>query len=181
MNHEKEPTDTLVAQTKHLRLVDRNGWSFVERIGSTGVVCIVAKTVEDRLVLVEQYRPPVRERVIELPAGLAGDLDDQADESLEQAAQRELLEETGYAAGRWTRLVTVASSAGLTDETVTMFLAEDLERLSSGGGDASEDILIHEVPLADAPAWLHNATASGKLVDSRVYAALYFLNQHGGR
>ncbi|NQU20533.1 MAG: NUDIX hydrolase [Candidatus Nealsonbacteria bacterium] len=181
MNTHRQNSDTTIAQTKHVRFVDRDGWSFVERIGNTGIVCIVAKTTDGRLVLVEQYRPPVQRPVIELPAGLAGDLDDQADETLQQAAERELLEETGYAASTWRRLVTVASSPGLTDEIVTFFLAEDLQRRSAGGGDASEDIRVHEIPLAEIEDWLSAISSAGSLIDARVYTGLYFLGKvlHG--
>ena len=178
MNTHRQNSDTVIAQTKHLRLVDRDGWSFAQRIGNSGVVCIVAKTADERLVLVEQYRPPVRKSVIELPAGLAGDLADEPDETLQQAAERELLEETGHVAGNWTQLVTGASSAGLTDEVATFFLAEDLEKRTPGGGDASEDIRVHEIPLADIQSWLKDAAAAGKLVDARVYAGLFFLTQN---
>ena len=175
MNTHRPNSDVVIAQTKHVRLVDRDGWSFAQRIGNTGIVCILAKTSDGRLILVEQYRPPVQKTVIELPAGLAGDLAGQADETLRQAAERELLEETGYVARNWRRHVTVVSSAGITDEVVTFFLAEDLQRRSAGGGDASEDIRVHEIPLADIERWLNEATTMGKLIDSRVYAGLYFM------
>jgi len=175
VNNRRPNSDVVLARTKHVRLVDRDGWSFAQRVGNTGVVCILAKTADECLILVEQYRPPVRKPVIELPAGLAGDLDGRTDETLQQAAERELLEETGYAARDWRERVTVVSSAGITDEVVTFFLAEDLERRSAGGGDASEDIRVHEIPLADIDRWLNEATTMGKLIDSRVYAALYFV------
>ena len=53
------------------------------------------------MLLVEQHRPPVNQTVLELPAGLVGDLSNQPLENLEQAAKRELLEETGYHAAKW--------------------------------------------------------------------------------
>jgi len=170
-----ETPDTVIAQTKHLRLVDRGGWSFVQRVGSTGVVCIVATTAGDRLILVEQHRKPLKAPVIELPAGLAGDVTDESDESLVEAARRELLEETGYVARDWRRLAELASSGGLTDEVVTLFRAENLHKEGPGGGEGSEDIRVHEIPPADAGRWLDEAAASGKIVDARVYAGLYFL------
>ena len=74
------------------------------------MVAIIAVTDEDKLLLVEQHRPPVNQTVLELPAGLVGDLSDHPMEDLEQAAQRELLEETGYRAKRWREWITVASS-----------------------------------------------------------------------
>ena len=87
----------VIASTDHLRLVDREGWSFVERTKASGVVCIAGCTKENKILLVEQYRPPVQCNVIELPAGLAGDEVEYANESLENAARRELLE------GNWLR------------------------------------------------------------------------------
>ncbi|MCE9547191.1 MAG: NUDIX hydrolase [Planctomycetia bacterium] len=170
--------DVTVAETRHLRLIDRDGWSFVQRTACTGVVCIVAVTPGGELVLVEQYRAPLRQSVIELPAGLAGDIAGASDETLQTAAQRELLEETGYAAGEMRQVVTVASCPGLTDETVTFFLAGRLEQLGAGGGDGSEEITVHRVPLGTVAEWLAVAAAGGKLIDARVYSGLYFIATH---
>lgn len=179
MDAKRVNSDTVIAQTRHVRLVDRDGWSFAQRIGNFGIVCIVAATADRRLVLVEQYRPPVRQPVIELPAGLAGDLTGQADETLQQAAERELLEETGYVARDWRELVTVTSSPGMTDEVVTFFLADHLEKQTCGGGDASEDIHVHEIPLSTIACWLDACASNGKLIDARVYAGLYLLANRG--
>ncbi len=180
----KHTAVSVIASTNFVRLVQRDGWSYVSRIKASGVVCIVPLRSDGHVVLVEQHRPAVGVPVVEWPAGLAGDAPHLAAESLEDAARRELLEETGYRAGRWRQLATVASSPGLTDEIVTFFLAEDAERIGSGGGDQSEDILVHEVPLADVDTWLSRAAAAEKLVDARVYSGLYFLHQGhvgGGR
>jgi ADP-ribose pyrophosphatase len=174
------PVDNVIAETTHLRFLNRGGWSYVERNNSTGVVCILARTSENRIILVEQHRPPVDCKVIELPAGLAGDLVDQADEQLEVAARRELLEETGYQAEQLRRATAVTSSAGLTNEVVTMFIADGLKKVAPGGGDESENIIVHEVALDEIDDWLIRAQASGKLVDSRVYAGLYFLLRNDG-
>ena len=165
----------VIAQTRHLRLVERGGWSFATRPNANGVVCIVALTDEGKVLLVEQHRPPVDCKVIELPAGLAGDLPSLPDEALEVAASRELLEETGYRAKHLRRRAVVTSSAGLTDEVVTMFVAEGLEKIAPGGGDEREEIVVHEVPLTEVDNWLARAATTGKLIDGRVYAGLYFL------
>jgi len=177
MTQEPEGTNDIVAETKYLRLVHRDGWSYVERTNSNGVVCIAALTQEDKIVLVEQYRLPVDCQVIELPAGLSGDLADQADEALEEAAHRELLEETGFRAKKVRRHVDLASSAGLTNEIVTLFLAEGLEKVGAGGGDDSEDITVHEIPIDRVDQWLAQAEADGKLIDARVYTGVYFLKR----
>ena len=175
MTHANLPADEVIAQTPHLRLVARGGWSYVERRTASGVVCVAARTKDDRIVLVEQYRPPVACRVIELPAGLCGDIADEADELLETAARRELLEETGYRANRLRNVATVASSAGMTNEVATLFVADDIEKIAAGGGDESENITVHEIPFDEVHEWLRRAQESGKLVDARVYGGLYFL------
>ncbi|HEY0010219.1 MAG TPA: NUDIX hydrolase, partial [Tepidisphaeraceae bacterium] len=94
--------DKYLHRTKFLDLIDRDGWTFVRRPKLAGVVGIVAVTPAGELMLIEQHRPPLGKNVIELPAGLAGDLD--AGESLAAAAKRELLEETGYRASRVKKL-----------------------------------------------------------------------------
>ena len=86
----------VIAATRHLQLVRRGGWEYVERPNVTGIVVIVPVTRDGELVLIEQYRVPVDRPVIELPAGLAGDVPGTEGERLEAAARRELLEETGY-------------------------------------------------------------------------------------
>jgi ADP-ribose pyrophosphatase len=138
-------------------------------------VVIIALTPDDSVLLVEQYRPPVSASVLEFPAGLAGDIPGREDEDLAVAALRELEEETGYRAARLKRITSGPISAGLSDEIITLFLAEDLERVSAGGGDESEAITIHEVPLLEVDGWLEDQRRAGVLVDPKVYAGLYFL------
>ncbi len=157
----------------YLRMVRRGHWEYVERRNVTGIVVIVAVTDDDRIVLVEQHRPPVNAAVIELPAGLVGDEEGRQDESLRAAAERELLEETGYTASRWRRLYAGAPSAGLCDEVLTFFLAEGLTREHAGGGDESEDITVHTVPLATLRGFLAERQADGAVLDAKLFAPLY--------
>ncbi|MEJ2533996.1 MAG: NUDIX hydrolase [Gammaproteobacteria bacterium] len=159
----------------YLGLVERDGWEYATRTNARAVAVLVPVTREGRIVLVEQYRVPVQARVLELPAGLVGDNED-ADEPIAVAAQRELLEETGYRAGRLRRLLHCPSTAGLSDEMITFFLAEDLRREGPGGGDASEDIEVHEVPLEAVDDWLGDRLEAGVLIDPKVYSALYWLD-----
>jgi ADP-ribose pyrophosphatase len=159
---------------RHLRLVSRNGWEFVERPGVRGIVLVVAVTPRGGLLLVEQHREPVGARVLELPAGLAGDAGSPAGEPLEEAARRELVEETGWDAAEMERLTAGPPSAGVTSEVVTLFRARDLSRVGAGGGVDGESITVHEVPLADAESWLLGREAGGALVDPKVWAGLWF-------
>ena len=101
-------------------------------------------------------------------------MSDSRHETLEEAAHRELIEETGYAADRFEHLFEGPSSSGLTNEMYTMLLARDVRRVGSGGGDGSEDIRVHPVPLDEVDAWLKTKSREGVMVSPKVYSALYF-------
>jgi ADP-ribose pyrophosphatase len=163
---------------RYLSLLERDGWEFASRSNASGVVVIVAVTDGGELVLVEQYRLPVQARVLELPAGLVGDLEDRDETELE-AAGRELIEETGYAAGQLEILMASPSSAGMSDEIITFVLATDLQRVGPGGGDASEDIEVLAVSLEQVDVWLEEQRAAGKPMDPKIFAALYWLRNSG--
>lgn len=166
---------------RYLQVARRGRWEYVARTRVSGIAGIVALTEDGEIVLVEQFRPPVGASVIELPAGLAGDTAGTADEPLLAAAKRELLEETGYEAEKWTRLTDGLSSPGLTDESITLFLAERLRRTGPGGGDSSESIKVYAIPLAKVPEWLAQKQQSGALADLKLFAGLYFAEQAATR
>lgn len=159
----------------HLSMMVRGTWEFVTRNTARPAVGIVAVTEAGKVILVEQFRPPVGRRVYELPAGLAGDIAGEENESLLEAARRELLEETGYIATRWTELADAYSSPGLTDERIVLFLAEGLIKQGPGGGDASEQITIHEVELDNVVEWLKERDA---VADLKLLAGLYAAQTH---
>jgi ADP-ribose pyrophosphatase len=161
---------------RYLSLLERDGWEFASRSNARCVVVLVAVTADEELILVEQYRKPVKARVIELPAGLVGDHVD-PDESILDAAARELEEETGYAAAQLEVLMTCPSSAGMSDEMISFVLAKGLTRVGPGGGDDSEDIEVHIVPLTDVDTWLSRQQSAGKPLDPKIYAALYWLKR----
>lgn len=158
--------------TRFLDLVDAGGWVYVRRPNARAVVCVLAVTPDDKLVLVEQFRIPVGKRLLELPAGLVGDGAD-ADEALELAANRELEEEAGWSAERFTKLWEGPSSAGLTDEVITCYQAHELKKAGKGGGVDGEDIVVHQVPLKELRAWLATRELEGIGVDPKIYAALW--------
>lgn len=170
----RNPEHKTAYEGKHLRVKVCGRWEYVERTKATAGVAIVALTPEQKLILVEQYRVPMQARVIELPAGLAGDLHDQHEAFLE-AAKRELHEETGYEASDWLECAGGPPSAGLSTEVVIFYLARNLRKTADGGGEESEDIDIHEIPLTDLHQWLKEKREEGLWIDPKIYCGLYFL------
>lgn len=167
---------TSLFKGKFLHFVHREGWEYVERTNASGVVAIAAVTDAGCLVLTEQLRPPLNAAVIELPAGLAGDKPEASDEELVEAARRELWEETGYEADVLEQVAVGPVSAGISTEVMTCYLARGLRKTGPGGGDATESIIVHEVPLPEIRTWLAACEARGCYVDLKVYTGLYFLN-----
>lgn len=144
-------------------------WEYVGRTGDIHAAVILA--VEDgHVLLVEQYRVPLRARCLELPAGLVGD--ETEGETIETAATRELEEETGWRPARIDILGCFASSPGMASETFTLVRATGLTRVSSGGGTGAEDIAVHRVPLARAAAFVAERRAAGSEVDVKLLMLL---------
>ncbi|HEY0138966.1 MAG TPA: NUDIX hydrolase [Nannocystis sp.] len=164
---------TTIASGRFLRLVRRGTWEFVERVGASGAVCIIAVTDDRKLVLIEQPRPAMNGYVIELPAGLVGDGED-AGELGSAAANRELVEETGFEAAHIEEVATGPVTPGLSNECVALFLATGLRRVGPGGGVDGEQITVHEVPLLEVEAFLREQAARGRTIDLKVYSALHF-------
>lgn len=160
---------------KFLALIQEGHWEYVDRLNATGAVLLVAVSEAQKVLLVEQYRIPIHARTIELPAGLIGDDSGSAKESALAAARRELLEETGYAAGQLEQLTHGPACSGMGTEISTFFYATKLQRIGAGGGVAREAITVHEVPLTEVHAWLEARARSGVMIDPKVYAGLYFI------
>ncbi|CAN5209122.1 NUDIX hydrolase [soil metagenome] len=166
-----------VWEGKWLRMKQRGRWEYVERTNDRGLaVIIIAATPAGKLLLVEQERVPVGRRTIEMPAGLVGDLE--PGESVELAAARELLEETGWEASRVEVLMTGPTSSGMSNEEVVMVRATGLRRVHAGGGDATEAIIVHEVAIDAVPAFLSARMADGYAVDPKLWAGLWLLERN---
>ncbi|MDQ1129021.1 NUDIX hydrolase [Microbacterium sp. SORGH_AS_0888] len=113
-----------------------------------GAVAVVAVDEQGRVLLIQQYRHPIRHRNWEVPAGLL----DVPGERPVQAAQRELAEEADLAASRWDDLVSIFTTPGGNDEVIHLFLARDLRPVGETFAREEEeaDIRMEWVPLSEA-------------------------------
>ncbi len=171
----QNPANTL-HRGEFLALQRSAHWEFVSRTRSNGgAAFLIATTAANELVLVEQFRIPVGRAVIELPAGIMGDVF--PDESAEAAAARELEEETGFRASQISRISDAPTAAGLTSEWAYYLRMTGLTRVHAGGGIGDEDITTHCVALETLPQWLEAQRTRGLAVDTRIYAALYWLSR----
>ena len=160
-----------------LRLVRIGHWESCERTHGQGMaVIVIAVTPADEVLFVEQYRIPLGARTIEMPAGLVGD--DHAEDTLADAARRELIEETGWSPGRVEVLLTGPTSSGMSNERIAFVRARDLTRVGEGGGVDDENILVHAVPRSEAPAWLMRKRAEGFELDLKLWAGLWMIDHN---
>ncbi|HET6257791.1 MAG TPA: NUDIX hydrolase [Pseudonocardia sp.] len=134
-----------------------------------GAVAIAALDVDDRVMMIHQYRHPVRRRLWELPAGL---LDIDGEDPLE-TAKRELAEEAGLAATDWSTLVDVVPSPGFSDESVRVYLARGLSEVDRPdmGDDEEADLSVRWVSLSVAVRMVLSGTIVNGVTVAGVLAA----------
>lgn len=134
-----------------------------ELIRHVGAVCVIPLTEDKNVIVERQYRYPIAQPVIEIPAGK---LDYPGEDRLE-AAKRELHEETGYTADRWTDIGLYYGAPAFSDEKISMYLAEGLHR---GEQDLDEDefLEVFEMPLSK----LVNMVVTGEIVDGKTQVAV---------
>lgn len=128
---------------------------------------------DDPTILIErQYRHAAQQFLFELPAGRI-----EPGEAPLAAAKRELIEETGFRAKRWSKLVKYYASPGFLAETMQVFLAEDI-RAGVAEPEADEQISLHHIPLSR----LIQEIESGKILDGKtILSVLLFARRVSGR
>lgn len=142
-------------------------------IESNDWVNIIPLTINGDVVMIKQYRHGSREVTLEIPGGLV-----EAGDTPKKAASRELLEETGYRAKKWTKIGVVNPNPALFNNRCYTFLAEAIREVSEPSPDQTEDIEVFRIPLAKIPGLI----LKGKIDHAMVIAAFthYFFRYPKG-
>jgi 8-oxo-dGDP phosphatase len=161
--------DGAVISVRRDELSDREGGSF-ERdvVVHPGAVGIVALDDDDRVLIVTQYRHPAGRRLVELPAGL---LDNDGEDVLD-AAKRELAEEGQVRADRWSMLVRLMPSPGMSDEVMTIYLATGISV-----SDVPDGFIAHHEESSMTREWvplaaLVEAVLAGRVMNAALVAGV---------
>ena len=134
-----------------------------EVIRHVGAVCVIPVTEDGKVVLERQYRYPIDGVITEIPAGKL----DSAEEDRLHAAKRELKEETGITAERWTDMGLYYGAPAYSDEKITMYLAQELH-LGKQQLDEDEFLNVSFVPIEDVV----EDVLSGKITDGKTQVAV---------
>lgn len=134
-----------------------------EIVHHNGAVAVLAVTNEDKIVLVRQYRKPMDQIILEVPAGkLEGDEDPKA------CAERELIEETGFKAKDMKRIASFYTSPGFSDELVHLYRGRGL---TAGEAQPDEDEFVEVlyISLPEAKKYIE----TGEIKDAKTIMAIY--------
>ena len=142
----------------------------LEIIRHPGACAVVPLHADGTVTLIHQHRHAAGGLIHEIPAGVL-----EAGEAPETCAARELAEEVQLA-GTLTRLTTIHTTPGFTDERIHLFLATDLA-VAEGQPEADEVLRAVRIPLSEALAWVD----SGQITDGKTIAALLMTARRLGR
>ena len=137
-----------------------------EWIKHPGASSVIPLLPDGKVILVRQYRYPIGAITLEVPAGKL----DAVDEDPLLCATRELSEETGYKAGKITKLTTIATTVGFSNEVIHLYVAEDL-KAGEQHTDEDEFINVVAVPLAEAMEMAQD----GRIVDAKSIISILML------
>jgi len=139
-----------------------------EYLRHPGAVMIIPLLDAEHVLLERQFRYPLGRSIVEFPAGKID-----AGEPPFECARRELLEETGYTARRWSYLGGLHNAIAYSDEKIEIFLAEDLERNGDATLDAGETLEVFEAPWRQLLEWVRD----GAVTDVKTMVGAFWLEK----
>jgi ADP-ribose pyrophosphatase len=153
----------------------------IQHPGAVSIIPLLEETPgRPELVLVEQFRSSVEGYMHEIPAGTLSPGEDPL-----ACAQRELLEETGYSAERWTHLATIYPTPGIAAERMHYYLAEELRLTAAQKLDPGECLSVKRFPLEGLlESMVHRRPVPGipPVVDGKTLIGVFYLGAlRGGR
>jgi len=148
------------------RIMEREVVKHVDAVG------IVALNDKDEIVLVSQYRHPLKANLLEIPAGLLADAEEPS-----TCAVRELKEETGYRAVKVEKLAEFYTSAGFTDERFYLYFSDKIEEGEPEREPGEEDMQVITIPLKKAVEMAFR----GEIKDAKTLTAILMAAQKVGR
>jgi ADP-ribose pyrophosphatase len=164
--------DLLTVKRDAVRLPNGNT-SHREYVMHPGAVVVVPILANGNVVLERQFRYPLHQVFIELPAGKID-----ANEDVLKTGQRELLEETGYSANEWVKLGALHPCIGYSDEVIYIYLAKDLIS-GQHKRDEDETLEVFEMKFEECLLMIQR----GEITDAKTMVAIFlaekYLHQHG--
>jgi ADP-ribose pyrophosphatase len=139
-----------------------------EYLRHPGAVMVIPLLDAEHVLLERQFRYPLGRSIVEFPAGKID-----PDEAPFDCARRELLEETGYTARRWSWLGGLHNAVAYSDERIEIYLAEDLERSADAQPDAGETLEVFEAPWRQLLEWIRD----GSVTDVKTMVGAYWLER----
>ena len=165
--------DGIILHIDHLTAKLPNGKLAKREVAMhVGASAVLPVDDEGYTYLVRQYRAPIGQVLLEIPAGKL----DSVDEDRLLAARRELQEETGLTAENWEHLADIFTTPGFSNEKISLYLATGLKR-GEAAPDEDEFLNVARMPLSEAVA----AAARGEIADGKTVCALLMAHARMGK
>ncbi|MDA3963322.1 MAG: hypothetical protein PF961_21255 [Planctomycetota bacterium] len=166
---------TILVRGRQLSMRRRGSTEFASR-GHGSALAIIATSKANELVLVEEHKPALKSRVLDLPNGwVPADDEPVSDSHLMAIARRRLASCTGYLASSWRQEFVGPAAPAVCDEMVTWFRARSLERVgrSQSMMEIDPSVLVHYVTRDSFDGFLTARRSEGVIVDPRIYTAAW--------